>query len=185
MRVNLIALIAAAGLISACASDPDTITAANSDGTQVQAAAQPATPSVDQSGGGSQVAALQPLPEDSMRYFLANVGDRVFFGFDQSDITAQGADILDKQAAWLRSLPNVTVIIDGHADERGTREYNLALGNRRANSVRDYLISQGIGAERIETRSYGKERPVALGQSESAYAQNRRGVTTLVSGFSN
>jgi peptidoglycan-associated lipoprotein len=109
----------------------------------------------------------------------ASAGDRVFFAFDRSDITPEAQQILARQADWLRRYPNVTVTIEGHCDERGTREYNLALGERRAQAVKNVLVASGIAAGRISTISYGKERPAVVGSSEEAYAQNRRAVTTV------
>ena len=110
---------------------------------------------------------------------VQNVGDRVFFGFDSSTLTPEARAILDKQAEWLGKYGSVKVTIEGHADERGTREYNLALGERRATAVRTYLVSKGVPADRIATISYGKERPEALGSTEESWARNRRGVTTV------
>jgi peptidoglycan-associated lipoprotein len=110
---------------------------------------------------------------------VANVGDRVFFNFDKFDLEAQARETLDGQAAWLKQYPNVTVRVEGHCDERGTREYNLALGQRRAAAVRDYLVAMGVSASRIEVISYGKERPEVVGSNEEAWTQNRRGVTTI------
>jgi peptidoglycan-associated lipoprotein len=114
--------------------------------------------------------------------FVVNVGDRVFFDFDKFDLKPEAQATLKKQAAWLQKYPSVAVTVEGHADERGTREYNLALGERRANSVKDYLSALGIARTRINIISYGKERPVALGHDEAAWSQNRRAVTTLTSG---
>lgn len=110
---------------------------------------------------------------------VVNVGDRVFFGYDKFDLTPEARATLDRQAAWLNQYPRVTVTVEGHADERGTREYNIALGERRANSVKNYLLARGVDANRIATTSYGKERPAVLGSNEAAWAQNRRGVTTV------
>jgi peptidoglycan-associated lipoprotein len=110
---------------------------------------------------------------------VANVGDRVFFELDRSDITQEGRATLGRQAEWLKKYPNVSVTIEGHADERGTREYNLALGERRANAVKNYLAANGIPSSRIQTVSFGKERPAVLGSDEAAWAQNRRGVTVV------
>ena len=107
------------------------------------------------------------------------MGDRVFFAVDESVLSSQARDTLDGQATWLKSNADYTVIIEGHADEQGTREYNLALGARRANAVREYLIVAGVGGDRIQTLSYGKERPVEICSLERCYAQNRRGVTVL------
>lgn len=115
-------------------------------------------------------------------YFQQAVGDRVLFEVDQSDLSASARQVLDGQAQWLQANPDYDVIIEGHADEQGTREYNLALGARRANSVMEYLVSKGIPASRIETVSYGKERPIALCSEERCYAQNRRAVTVISAG---
>jgi peptidoglycan-associated lipoprotein len=108
-----------------------------------------------------------------------NVGDRVFVETDSTELSAQSRATLDKQAQWLRNYPQYTFTIEGHADERGTREYNIALGARRAQAVRDYLISRGIAANRMRTISYGKERPVAVCNDISCWSQNRRAVTVL------
>lgn len=108
------------------------------------------------------------------------VGDRVFFDLDQSDLTAEAQHTLELQAAWLKQYPNVNVTVEGHCDERGTREYNLALGERRATAAKKYLVGLGVSAGRISTISYGKERPAAMGSDESAWAQNRRAVSVIV-----
>jgi len=110
---------------------------------------------------------------------VVNVGDRIFFGTDRYDLNNEARMILDKQAAWLEQYSSLNVTIEGHADERGTREYNLALGERRANSVRNYLSALGISPSRIQTVSYGKERPAVPGANESAWSQNRRSVTKI------
>jgi peptidoglycan-associated lipoprotein len=115
----------------------------------------------------------------SQQDFVVNVGDRVFFETDQSDLTPQAQATLDKQAQWLSRYGNYTFTIEGHADERGTREYNIALGARRAQAVRDYLTARGISAQRMRTISYGKERPVAVCNDISCWSQNRRAVTVL------
>ncbi len=111
--------------------------------------------------------------------FVVNVGDRVFFEEDQSVVTSQGQATLANQAKWLNRYPQYTVTIEGHADERGTRQYNIALGARRAQSARDYLVAQGVNASRVRTISYGKERPVAVCNDNSCWSQNRRAVTVL------
>jgi peptidoglycan-associated lipoprotein len=110
---------------------------------------------------------------------VVNVGDRVFFSFDKSDLAPEARATLDRQAAWLKKYGSVDVTIEGHCDDRGTREYNLALGERRATAVKNYLVADGIGADRIKTISYGKERPAVLGDNEAAWAQNRRAVTVV------
>ncbi len=115
----------------------------------------------------------------SQQDFVVNVGDRVFFDTDSSELSDQARATLDKQAQWLNNYNRYSFTIEGHADERGTREYNIALGARRAETVREYLISRGIAATRMRTISYGKERPVALCNDISCWSQNRRAVTVL------
>src|ERR1700761_7702401 len=115
----------------------------------------------------------------SQQDFVVNVGDRVFFDTDSSDLSDQARATLDKQAQWLNNYNRYSFTIEGHADERGTREYNIALGARRAETVREYLASRGIAPQRMRTISYGKERPVALCNDISCWSQNRRAVTVL------
>ena len=115
----------------------------------------------------------------SQQDFVVNVGDRVFFDTDSSDLSVQARATLDHQAEWLNHYANYAFTVEGHADERGTREYNIALGARRAQTVRDYLISRGVSAQRMHTISYGKERPVAVCDDISCWSQNRRAVTVL------
>ncbi len=115
----------------------------------------------------------------TQRDFATNVGDIVYFSTDSSDLTPEAQQTLQKQAQWLRQYPQFTITIEGHADERGTREYNIALGARRATTVRGYLAQSGINASRIRTISYGKERPVAVCDDISCWSQNRRAQTVL------
>jgi peptidoglycan-associated lipoprotein len=134
--------------------------------------------------------ATQPAPAPvtsriipgSAEDFRVNVGDTVHFAFDQYNVEDNDKQILGRQAAWLAKYPSVRVTVEGHADERGTREYNLALGARRANSVKEFLVSQGVSTARVETVSYGKERPICTQSDEACWAQNRRGVTTITGG---
>jgi peptidoglycan-associated lipoprotein len=128
---------------------------------------------VDQAAAG---AAATP---GSQQDFVVNVGDRVFFETDSSELTQQARATLDKQAQWLGNYNRYSFTIEGHADERGTREYNIALGARRAQTVREYLVSRGVAANRMRTISYGKERPVAVCDDISCWSQNRRAVTVL------
>ena len=114
---------------------------------------------------------------DTVKELAKGVPDRVFFATNESILTTKSRDTLRKQAAWLRKNPDVTVVLEGHADERGTREYNLALGERRANSAKDYLMTYGISGNRISVISYGKERPVDSGSNPLAWSKNRRSVT--------
>ncbi|MBC7737740.1 MAG: peptidoglycan-associated lipoprotein Pal [Candidatus Saccharibacteria bacterium] len=120
-----------------------------------------------------------PSNPASVAYFNQTVGDRVQFVVDQWTLTDEARATLNGQAGWLNANPDYAVIIEGHADEQGTREYNIGLGDKRATSVKNYLISQGISAGRMQTVSYGKERPISLCSDESCYAQNRRAVTVL------
>ena len=124
---------------------------------------------------GAGMSAAPGSPQD----FVVNVGDRVFFESDQTDLTPQAVATLEKQAQWLQTYPRYSFTIEGHADERGTREYNIALGARRAQSVRTFLASKGIDPGRMRTISYGKERPVAVCNDISCWSQNRRAVTVL------
>lgn len=116
------------------------------------------------------------------RDFMKNAEENVFFAFDSSALSLDATEVVETQVKWLKKHDNVNVVVQGYCDERGTREYNLALGERRANAVKQYLISQGIAADRISTISYGKERPAVLGNNEAAWAQNRRAVTVVKAG---
>lgn len=127
-------------------------------------------------GGDGLAGAATP---GSQQDFVVNVGDRVFFESDQTDLSQQAMNTLEKQAQWLRQYPRYTFTIEGHADERGTREYNIALGAKRAQNVRNFLVSRGIDGSRMRTISYGKERPVAVCDDNSCWSQNRRAVTVL------
>jgi len=165
MRFKVLGMVAALALVvSACESTSGSGAGASGSGA---GAGQSITP----------LPAAEPLALKDQ--FVVDVGDRVFFAFDRFDVEPDQKKTLDAQAAWLKKYSSVTVTVEGHADERGTREYNLALGERRANAVKEYLIFQGIDAKRIKTVSYGEERPVALGSDETAWPQNRRGVTVV------
>ena len=142
-------------------------------------AALAVTACANKNPAGDSLASAGAATPGSQQDFVVNVGDRVFFESDSSEITAQGRATLDKQAQWLSSYPNYAFTVEGHADERGTREYNIALGARRAQAVRDYLAARGIQASRMRTVSYGKERPVAVCNDISCWSQNRRAVTVL------
>ncbi len=133
--------------------------------------AVPLDANADANANGLNVASQEEL--------IAVAGDRVFFGTDRSDITPEGQATLSKQANWLNQNQNVSITVEGHCDERGTREYNLALGERRASAVKNFLIERGVNPSRINTISYGKEFPEFLGSTESAWSKNRRGVTVV------
>lgn len=164
--LKLILLGFSALLLAACAN-----TQASKKPVQTTVAAEPEpvyTPPVE----------TGPTP-GTQDHLNQEAGDRVFFDFDKYSIRADQEAILKAQARWLADFPNVGVVVEGHADERGTREYNLALGERRANAVKNYLVALGVNAARIETVSYGKERPAVMGSNEEAWAQNRRGVLVV------
>jgi peptidoglycan-associated lipoprotein len=175
MRFKFLSLVAIVALLGACETAPESSGAASGAG-----AGAPTTTGTGTTGGTTASPSRPTGPAaGSKGDFVANVGDRVFFDFDKYSIKADGRQTLVRQAVWLKKYPGVTITIEGHCDERGTREYNLALGERRANAVKDYLVASGISPSRIKTISYGKERPQARGSNESAWAQNRRGVTVL------
>jgi peptidoglycan-associated lipoprotein len=133
-------------------------------------------------GAGSELAGSQAQVPGSEADFAANVGDRVYFENDQFTLTAEAKEILVRQASWLKQYPDISVQIEGHADERGTREYNISLSARRATNTRNFLISQGISTARISTIAYGKERPAKLCDAEECWSQNRRAVTVITAG---
>src|ERR1700733_11441523 len=161
MIIRVIGITAAVLLLAACSSTPP---------------AQPGGPMPQAMGGPGSFA------PGSQQDLAATAGDRVFFAYDHSDISSEGQEILQRQAKWLQRYGQVTVTIEGHCDERGTREYNLALGERRAAAVKNVLIALGVPAARIKTISYGKERPIVVGSSEEGYAQNRVAITTVNGG---
>lgn len=167
ISTKFITIAAMTIFLGACAGYPKT----SDEGSATQAQAV-ATPMVD-----TQVMA-GPMA-GSQEHLNANVGDRVNFAYDSSELSASARNTLQSQANWLRSNSGVRVIMQGHADERGTREYNLALGERRAAAAKNYLVALGISPSRISIISYGKERPVALGSNASAWAKNRRAVMVV------
>ncbi|MDB5416402.1 MAG: peptidoglycan-associated lipoprotein [Rubritepida sp.] len=153
---TLLAAFAAAGLLAACSSDPE--------------------PAASTAGAGAGSNTVRPGSQEDL---VANVGDRVFFDTDENRVRADQRPVLVRQAAWLAQYPQNQIMVEGHADERGTREYNLALGQRRSNSARDILVASGVAGSRIQTISYGKDRPDALGSNEESWARNRRAVTVI------
>ena len=170
MRLNLPVVVAAAFLLAACSTASDE--GADSDSGGDSAAPAPTSaPNV--------ATTLDGAKKGSQLDLEINVGDRVFFDFDKSTLRPNGRTTVERWAAWLKTFPANKIIVEGHADERGTREYNLALGERRANASREYLISLGIDPNRVRTISFGKERPAIPASNENAWAQNRRGVAVV------
>lgn len=169
MKFRLLSVVAAAALLAACSSAPDEDAGAAGAGTGTGTGINTGVAASTQTG---------PAPGSSEE-FMAVVGDRVFFGFDKYDLSPEAQANLRSQAAWLNRYAGRNVIVEGHADERGTREYNLALGERRANSVREFLVSQGIDGNRVRIVSYGKERPICGESNDSCWTENRRGVTVV------
>jgi peptidoglycan-associated lipoprotein len=137
----------------------------------------------DRDAAGAGGVGSQVFDENSIGYFNQTIGDRVLFPVDQSTLTPEALSILDAQANWLLSRPQFTVKVEGHADEQGTREYNLALGARRAAAVQNYLVSRGLSDARVQTVTYGKERPIEICSDEACWSKNRRAVTVVAGGF--
>jgi len=184
MHMKILSIAAALLLVAACATE-STDEGRTTGGGQAggSSAAKPSSGSGTVSpGSGSGSTASAPAPGSADEFIT--VGDRVFFDFNMAEIRSGDASTLNEQATWLKRYPNVTIVVEGHCDERGTREYNLALGERRANAVKEYLVSRGVSPNRIDTISYGKERPAALGSTEPAWRQNRRGVSVVKGGAS-
>ncbi len=166
----------AARALAACASHPPPPPAA-----AIPPPAHEAGPPGGYEGAPPSSVSRGPIP-GSAQDFVINVGDRVYFDFDKAAIRDDAIPILDSQAAWLRRYPDVRVRIEGNADERGTREYNFALGARRADAVRDYLAAHGVAAGRISTISYGKEQPIDPGHDEAAWSKNRNAHSVITEG---
>ncbi len=161
MRFKVLSMFAALLLLAACETASDQSAGTGGAGGAAGAAAK---------------AAPRPGSEEDL---VANVGDRVFFDFDKSDLKPEARRTIERWSAWLKQYPSVNVTIEGHCDERGTREYNIALGARRAASAKNFLVSLGVDARRVATISYGKERPAVVGSNEAAWSQNRRGVMVV------
>lgn len=159
MNTKIMALLATVALLSACSKQADTSGLANGNG------------GVASTSGGASPGSQEDL--------VANVGDRVFYAYNESSISGDARATLDRQSAWLGRYPQDSVQLAGNCDERGTEEFNIALGARRANAARDYLVAHGVASSRITTISYGKDRPTALGSDESSYQQNRNAITSV------
>lgn len=170
-------VLAALGLLllAGCSSSPDTASGAAAGGAGAGPGA-PGAGGVSSSELGGPGGSVTPGSQQDLE---VNVGDRVFFAFDSAVLDDGARQTLQRQATWLQQFPSVSATIEGHADERGTREYNLALGDRRATAVKNYLVALGVAADRLRTISYGKERPADPGHDETAWALNRRAVTVV------
>ena len=172
MRLKTMCLLFAGLALAACETPQEGSSAAAGSGSATAAGA-----------GASTEVASRSLPTaprpGTQEDLVVNVGDRVFFEFDRYDLELDARSVIEKQAAWLDQNRQVVVTIEGHTDERGTREYNLALGERRANSIRDYLVALGVDANRMKITSFGKERPVDPRSTKEAWSQNRRGVLAV------
>jgi peptidoglycan-associated lipoprotein len=160
MKITTLAALAGVSLLAACVSKPAVTTGGGG-------------------GGGMTSSSPSSVVPGSQEDLVANVGDRVFFDLNKSTLSDEAQATLDKQAAFAARYPNDRFQIAGNCDDRGTEEFNLALGNRRANAARDYLVAKGVSTDRITTISYGKDRPTALGDNEQAWAQNRNAITSV------
>ena len=171
MFQRLLAMCAVAFLFTACE------TASNVAGDSASGSSSSSATAAGSTSSSASSSTTATQMSDAEK--LAQVGNTVYFGFDSSELAGEAQATLDRQAAFLNVNPTMVVIIEGHADERGTREYNLALGDRRAVAVRDYLLAKGLNAARVRTVSYGKERPAVSGSNEEAWEKNRRAATVL------
>ena len=175
MAFRFLSLFAAVLLLAACETPSDQT------GTTSGQGAAGKSPSVDRGSAGTGTTTAAPkIPLSTI--LTVDVGDRVFFDFDKYSLKAKARQTLERQATFLKNNAGVKVVLQGHADERGTREYNLALGERRASAAKNYLVALGINPNRITIISYGKERPSVAGSNETAWSQNRRAVTVISGG---
>jgi peptidoglycan-associated lipoprotein len=164
MKMRFLCVVAAVALLAACSNEE--VKKGTEQVAPMTAQQPPAPPTAQQMCTGCQAE-------------FVKIGDRIFFDFDKSVVKPEGKEQLGKWVAYLKKYPNLQLMIEGHCDERGTREYNLALGERRANATKEFLVANGIAATRLKTVSYGKERPAVLGSNEAAWAQNRRAVGVI------
>ena len=172
MIIKLLASALLVFFLAACSTTPKDTADSSGSGSS--------SSSSDVSSSGEteskESASIEPGSQEDL---IVNVGDRVFFNYDSAELDSDAQELLQDQVAWLKQYSNVSIIIEGHCDERGTREYNLALGEKRAQSVKNYIINLGISTDRVSTISYGKERPAVVGSNDGAWAQNRRSVTIV------
>ena len=169
MYIKILLSILLATFVAACSTTPKDTAGSSGSGD---------ASSSDEVSSGDYSNNLSVVP-GSQEDLIVNVGDRVFFGYDSAELDSDSQELLQDQVAWLKQFPGVSVTVEGHCDERGTREYNLALGEKRAQAVKNYLISMGVNSSRVSTVSYGKERPAVVGSNDGAWSQNRRSVTTV------
>ena len=186
MIKRLLTICVATFLLAACETasidSTEVVGSSNAVSTGSDAAASASSNISDSSTSASSGASSSTSADSGMQTpdeMLAKVGSTVYFGYDQSTLTAEAQATLDRQAAFLKANPTIRIVIQGHCDERGTREYNLALGDRRASASRDYLVAKGVNASRLTTISYGKERPAVGGSNDTSYALNRRAMSKI------
>ena len=169
MGARILSLLAIMVLVVGCSKKSPDVGTLSTDASMTAAPTEmEPVPSVDQG----------PVP-GTQQDLVVTVGDRVFFGYDKYDLSSDARTTIERQTQWLKRYPYISISVEGHCDERGTREYNLALGEKRATSVKNYLIALGVESSRIQTLSYGKERPAIMGSDETSWAQNRRGIVVV------
>ena len=182
MIIKLLASALLVFFLAACSTTPkDTADSSGSGSTSTSTSSDVSSSdeATSTESTSTSTSTSDSIESGSQEDLIVNVGDRVFFNYDSAELDTDAKELLQDQVAWLKQYSDVSVIIEGHCDERGTREYNLALGEKRAQSVKNYLINLGISADRVSTISYGKERPAVVGSSDGAWAQNRRSVTIV------
>ena len=162
--------------LAACSTTPKDTADSSGSGSSSSSSDVSSSGSDSSSESSAESASIEPGSQEDL---IVNVGDRVFFNYDSSELDGDAQELLQDQVAWLKQYSDVSVIIEGHCDERGTREYNLALGEKRAQAVKNYMTSLGISSSQISTISFGKERPAVVGSNDGAWSQNRRSVTTV------
>jgi peptidoglycan-associated lipoprotein len=173
MGKRILSLLAVVLLVAACSKKQPDVGSVTTDTSATGMNTESTLGATDQAGLNGAVT------PGSQQDLVVNVGDRIFFGYDQYDLSGEARTTAEKQAQWLKTYSNVNIMIEGHTDERGTREYNLALGEKRAMALRNYLIALGVSPSRIQTISYGKERPAVMGSDDGSWAQNRRSVVVV------
>ena len=176
MIIKLLASALLVFFLAACSTTPKDTADSSGSGSTSTSSDVSSSGETTSTETTSTSASIEPGSQEDL---IVNVGDRVFFNYDSAELDSDAQELLQDQVVWLKQFSDVSVIIEGHCDERGTREYNLALGEKRAQSVKNYLINLGISSDRVSTISYGKERPSVVGSNDGAWAQNRRSVTKV------